>query len=105
MSGAYKIRVPENYRPLGVNNEVRFYFNRKSAEEKFFVKIMSGGVHLPSAPPPVGSRKIKKFFRENLAFVLKTKLPHGDNVVFRANIVPDERTENSDSAQRSSRYH
>lgn len=24
--GAYKIRVPENYYPLGVNNEGRFYF-------------------------------------------------------------------------------
>lgn len=72
--------------------------------KKIFVKVMGAGVLLPSAPPPVGSRKIKKFSPKNLAFVLKTKLPHGDNVVFRANIVPDERTENSDSAQRSSRY-
>lgn len=78
MSGAHKIRVPENYCPPGVR-------------KKFFVNIMSGKVHLPSGPPPVGSRKIKKFFPKNLAFVLETKLPHGDNVVFRANIVPDER--------------
>lgn len=69
MSGAHKIRVPENYRPPGVR-------------KKFFVNIMSGEVLLPSAPPPVGSRKIKKFSPKNLAFVLKTKLPHGDNVVF-----------------------
>jgi hypothetical protein len=55
MSGAHKIRVPENYCPLGVNNEVRFYFDRGSVDsrEKIFVSIMGGRVLLPSAPPAV----------------------------------------------------
>lgn len=32
MLGAHKIRVPENYRPPGVNNEVRFYFDWETVD-------------------------------------------------------------------------
>ena len=70
MSGAYKIQVPENYRPPGVNNEVRFYFDWKSVGfEKKFCEYYGGG-----RPPPFGSpygRRLKNRFdfSHNLVFL------------------------------------
>jgi hypothetical protein len=70
MSGAHKIRVPENYRPLGVNNEVRFYFDRGNGD---FEKNFCESYGRESAPPsvaPLGRRLKNRFdFSHNLVFL------------------------------------
>ena len=71
MSGAHKIRVPENYRPPGVNNKVRFYFDWESAkeEEKNFCEYYGDGSPPPSGSP-LGRRLKNRFdFSHNLVFL------------------------------------
>ena len=52
MSGAHKIRVPENYHPPGVNNEV----------EKNFGESYGGESALASLAPPGIAKKNQRFF-------------------------------------------
>lgn len=90
MLGAHKIQVPEKYYPLGVKNEGRFYFNRKTRDfqrkrssEKNFCESYGWGSPPPSESPSVVAWKNQKIFPRNLAFALQTSISsHGDNVVF-----------------------
>lgn len=52
MSGVHKIRVPENYRPPGVNNEVKKNFGESYGRESA----------LASLAPPGIAKKNQRFF-------------------------------------------
>lgn len=91
---AHKIRVPENYRPRGVNNEVHFYFEWKSAkeEEKNFGKYYGRESAPPFGSPSVVARKNRfDFFRKPSLRVTNINVTSRRQRRLRANIVPDER--------------
>lgn len=75
MSGAHKIQVPENYCPPGVNNEVRFYFDRESVDfEKNFGENYGGGRPPPFGTPSVVAQKNRFDFLRKPSLCVKNKI-------------------------------